>query len=363
MTNSEQTPNLGVTPDNHEWLAETFGQEPSEFLEHDWGELTLSLVRAIEFAVRAVPNDIASVPPNRNPEVGRITRLVSENVDLDISRLGLHALRGGEALLNRIGLSSERLALAYAALNMLHEAGGSAQFERTTIRQVVRRHTQAWHDQGWTPRPSARASCAVAAVSRPRARGGRPTRARALARSSSRGGDSGDSGEPSPSDLAGPCRCEQCGNELLRPARLCGLCEEEAGVRRETRACVVCGTDISDRRADAETCGAAHKKTLQRRRAQLREPVRLAPQQLDHDGSNPLAGVHRFVFECLYGNRGLDGTASVVVDVKAGVAEDGAGAEDNVVSIWSLRLPRDLPDFTVAGLLGLPMPTEIPVAA
>jgi hypothetical protein len=46
-------------------------------------------------------------------------------------------------------------------------------------------------------------------------------------------------------------------------------------------------------------------------------------------------------------------------DVKSDAQNDTA-AENNVVSIWSL--PRDLPDYTVAGLLGLPMPAEIAVA-
>jgi hypothetical protein len=183
-------------------------------------------------------------------------------------------------------------------------------------------------------------------VLRPRARGGRPTRARALARSSSRSGDSGDDGpgEP-PGDLAAPCCCEQCGNELLLPARLCGLCEEEAGLRPRARACAICGTDISDRRGDAETCGAAHKKTLQRRRAQ---PVRLVPQSLDHDGSNPLAGVPSDILACVYQN----GTSSPPRHV---VPRPWRGDRGEIIRIDgpSAHTPAAEPPAPVVDLLGL----------
>jgi hypothetical protein len=202
MTNSAQS---GVTPDNYEWLAEP-GQEP-EFLEEacELGDRVISPARAIDLAVRAVPNDAASTPLNRGLEGGRIARQISESLDLG-SRLDPTVLGGIQALLNRrVGLSSEQRAIAGRACKILHTAGGRAQSEGTTIRQVVRRQTQAWHDGGWTPRTTVRASCAAAMVSRPRARGARATRARAraLARSSSRSGDSGDDGpgEP-PGDLA-----------------------------------------------------------------------------------------------------------------------------------------------------------------
>ena len=61
--------------------------------------------------------------------------------------------------------------------------------------------------------------------------------------------------------------CESCGAELVAPARFCGFCEREANLAPESRACAICGCDITGRRGDAETCGPAHKKALQRQRA------------------------------------------------------------------------------------------------
>jgi hypothetical protein len=404
MTNSEQTPaHLGVTPENYEGLVEILGQE-SEFLEEacDLGDRAISPARAIALAVRAGPNDVESTPLNRGLEGGRIAREISESLDLS-SRLGPTAFHGTQALLNRAGFSSEQLAIAHAAANRLHFAGGPAQFEGTTIRHVVRRQTQAWHDQGWTPRTITRGSSGAAVVGRPRARGARPTRARALARSSSRSGDSGgDSpGEPSPSDLAGPCCCERCGAELLAAACLCGLCkEEDERAKPHARVCAHPQCDaVLTGKGTQETCDGPdgpHKRWLSRGKRKLRErpertscedcgrlwlsdvnpklhpcpvcggvvrlgrptvPATMARYAVSPD---PLSGVNVLVFQCLYGNRGLQGSPSPPDDVKSDAQNDTA-AENNVVSIWSL--PRDLPDYTVAGLLGLPMPAEIAVAA
>lgn len=92
--------------------------------------------------------------------------------------------------------------------------------------------------------------------------------------------DSDDEGEPS----AATGLCAGCGLELLEPAPLCGLCLLERGeMARSTRACAVCGADISDRYANAETCSPRCRKQLQRHRDKAREraswdstrPVRL----------------------------------------------------------------------------------------
>jgi hypothetical protein len=382
MTNSEQT---RVIPENYEWLAEIFSHEP-KFLEEacKLGDQAISAPRAIARAVRAVPHDIASIPLNRGLEAGRIAREISESLDLG-TRLGPTALHGAQALLNRDGLSSEHLALADAVLKILRFAGGPAQFEGTTIRQVVRHQTQAWRDQGWTPRTITRGSRAAGVISRPRDRGARPTRARALARSSSRSGDSGDDGpgEP-PGDLAAATRlCRICGRDITDLASHAKTCRNTncrkqdyrerkkleklaaAPPRPQHTKCRECDRlwrsdlDPTEHRCP---CGGmielgdgdrvVNHKLI--RHVELQQPRKIPP--------DPFKGLPKGLCDCLYGNRGLQGSPSPPDDVKSDAQNDPA-AGNNVVSIWSLRLPRDLPDYTVAGLLGLPMPAEIAVAA
>ena len=184
-----------------------------------------------------------------------------------------------------------------------------------------------------------------------RPRGPRRPRS-ATQRSSSRSGDSGDGpGEPSPSDLATPCRCQRCGAELLEPARLCGLCKEEHELAKpNARVCAHPQCDVVlTGKSTQKTCDGPdgpHKRWLSRERRKLRErpehtscedcgrlwlsdlspklhpcpacggvvrvgrPVAATTTARYEVPRNPLAGVSSLVFECLYGNRGLDSTPS-----------------------------------------------------
>jgi hypothetical protein len=127
---------------------------------------------------------------------------------------------------------------------------------------------------------------------------GRPAGRGSARRSSARSGDSGsdEPGEPEPHPA-----CKRCGAELLTPARFCGFCVLEVD-GRQPRACAICGTDISARRSDADTCCNAHKQRLKRSRRIEREKAASAAKIPRVPEKSPLAGVSRDVFECVYGN-------------------------------------------------------------
>ena len=211
-------------------------------------------------AVRRLEEADAAFPSNRNPHTQRIIRRVVADAGLDAATLGGTWIFFAEHALIESDLHGARLELALKILQHIESASGAAVYKRTTIKRVVDGHAVSVHGR----RTSHSTSIAVA---RPRARGAGRPRARAHARSSSRSGDSGSDEPGEPDEDPDAPHCESCGAELVAPARLCGFCELEADLAPESRACAICGCDITGRRGDAETCGPAHKKALQRQRA------------------------------------------------------------------------------------------------
>jgi hypothetical protein len=254
--------------------------------------------------VSSLPEEIAAKPTYRNAAARKIevraVAVIPEGLRIDNYMFQFFA----EGFLIENGLTGVRRDCAFGMARFTAEQGQVARVEATPIHRVIRREALRWERGRQRGRAAACVPIAPPRTARTPHRAGRSKIHGAAHRASARSGDSGDedaAGEP-PGEPPAPC-CNECGAELLSPANPCGLCQLDAANRH--RVCRVCGVDITGRKGNAETCGPAHKKAWQRRRKALEVPPLLAVLERRTVDPDPLDGVDRMVFDCLYGNTGL----------------------------------------------------------
>lgn len=254
----------------------------------DHADFGASVASAAIAEFRKLSGAAAAVPHHRNAHMRPTARRVVERLGNPDPELFASpaTIFDAEAIIARSDLPDDHRALAMALVTChLYDCAGVAIHDRTTMRAVSSRRPAA---SSTAPRRTR----TMMGVPRARARGAGRPRTRSVSRASSRGGDSGDDGEPEPDgDPAG-------------------------------RRCEICDANIDHRRADARTCERAACKK-RRQRAEQRKRLALAESnalEADAAARSQLTGREEALFDAwvrarrelvamMESNRGLEAAA------------------------------------------------------